>query len=77
MRKTVTITLEENDLGQIIDGLSCRLRTWETTERAMRGEDVGFEPIEDCNGEHEASRIAATYRRILSELERHLNMPAA
>lgn len=72
MSKTYLIRLEENDLGQILDGLKEREDSWRKTADYFRS---GFNPdnsfaIEECNGEHEADHIAEFYSRIIRDVER-------
>ncbi len=72
MSKTYLIRLEENDLGQILDGLKAREESWRKTADCFRS---GYNPddsfaIEECNDEHEADRIAEFYSRIIREVER-------
>ena len=72
MSKTSLIRLEENDLGQILEGLQAREESWRKTADYLRS---GYNPddsfaIEECNGEHEADQIAQFYSRIIRNLER-------
>ncbi len=72
MSKTYLIRMEENDLGQILDGLKAREESWrKTAEYFCSGfnadEDFVIEP---CNDEHEADRIAEFYSRIIRDVER-------
>ncbi len=71
MSKTYLIRLEENDLGQILDGLRAREESWRKTADYFRS---GYNPdgsfaIEACNDEYEADRIAEFYSRIIREVE--------
>ena len=70
--KTYLLRLNENDLGQILDGLHVREESWRKTADYFRS---GYNPdgafvLEDCNGEHEANQIALFYARIIRDLER-------
>jgi hypothetical protein len=72
MSKKCLLILDENDLGQIIEGLQLREESWRKTADYFRS---GYNPddsfvIEDCNGEHEANQIALFYARIIRNLER-------
>lgn len=72
MGKIYLIRLEENDLGQILDGLKAREDSWRKTADYFRSgynPDVSF-LIEECNDEHEADRIAQSYSRIIRGVER-------
>ena len=76
MSKTCLIRLEENGLGQILDGLKAREESWRMTADYFRSgyiRDDAFaieECIEECNDEHEADRIAEFYSRIIRDVER-------
>jgi hypothetical protein len=72
MGKSYLLRLEENDLGQILDGLMTREETWRTTAEYFRsGHNPDAPcPIEECGGEHEANQIALFYARIIRNLER-------
>jgi hypothetical protein len=64
--------LEENDFGQIIEGLQAREESWRKTAEYFRSgynADDSF-AIEECNDEHEADKIALFYSRIVRDLER-------
>jgi len=67
---TYLIRLEENDLGQILDGLHARAEAWEKTADYHR---TGVSPcnyvIEESNDANEAERIAAHYRAIIGKIE--------
>jgi hypothetical protein len=72
MNKIYFLRLDENDLGQIIEGLQAREETWRRSADYFRS---GYIPddsfvIEECNGEYEANQIALFYARILRNLER-------
>ena len=72
MSKTYMLRLEENDLGQILESLQAREKSWRKTADYFRS---GYNPddsfvIEPCNDEHEADRIAEFYSRIIRDLER-------
>jgi len=72
MSKIYFLRLDENDLGQIMEGLQAREESWRRTADYFRS---GYNPddsfvIEECNGEYEANQIALFYARILRNLER-------
>jgi hypothetical protein len=72
MSKTDLLRLDENDLGQIIEGLQAREESWRKTADYFRS---GYNPddsfaIEECKEEHEADKIAQFYSRIIRNLER-------
>ena len=71
----VTITLDKNDLGQILDGIRCRAEGYrKTQEYYLSGgyiEDDEF-IIFDCKDEHEAGAIALHYETIIANIEKQL-----
>lgn len=71
MSKTYHIQLEENDLGQILDGLREREKSWRRTADYIRSGGDGDDAfaIEECSDEHEAESIAKFYSRIIRDLE--------
>jgi hypothetical protein len=72
MKTSYLIRLEDNDLGQILDGLRAREESWRKTADYFRfGYSAdGASVIEECNDEHEAARIAEFYSRIIRDVER-------
>lgn len=72
MNKTYLIRLDDNDLGQILDGLKAREESWRKTAEYFRSGDSADDPfvIEECNDEYEADSIAEFYARIIRDLER-------
>ncbi|HEY5297953.1 MAG TPA: hypothetical protein VIK59_08500 [Verrucomicrobiae bacterium] len=77
MNKKVLFRLDDNDLGQILEGLRVREESWRKTAdyfRSGHNPDDSF-VIEECNGEHEADQIALFYSRIIRDLERQREQP--
>jgi hypothetical protein len=71
MSKTYLLQMDENDLGQIIDGLKVREESWRRTADFFEsGYSEELCAIEDCNDEHEAKQMALFYGRIIRNLER-------
>lgn len=72
MGKKYTFTLDENDVGQLLDGLSIRAESWEKTAEYLRD---GCMPegeifiIEECSEPTEADEIAGRYRSIIKRIE--------
>lgn len=72
MTITYRLELNENDLGQLMDGLEQRAESWERTADCLR---TGALPdgelflIEECSDPQEAAAIAAHYRSILRTLQ--------
>lgn len=72
MAKTYRIELDEDDWGQLLDGLEIRAESWKRTADYLRtGEmpDGGFFLIEDCNDEEEAEGLAARYDGIIENIK--------
>ena len=72
MSKTILLRLDDNDLGQILEGLQAREESWRRTADYFR---AGHNPgdsfvIEECSGEYEANQITLFYSRIIRDLER-------
>lgn len=66
MSKTYLIRLEENDLGQILDGLNVRAEAWERTAEYLRSGFIhGDYVVEECSKPEEADSIARHYRSLL------------
>jgi hypothetical protein len=72
MSRTYLIRLEENELGQILDGLRAREATWRATAQYQARGYLADDSIaiEACRDEAEATRIADFYTRIIHDLER-------
>lgn len=67
MGKQILIRIDEDDLGQVIDGLQVRADSWRATERYF---ETGHADsvIEDCNDAGEAQAIAEQYERIIGSM---------
>lgn len=71
MGKDCTFTLNENDVGQLLDGLAIRAESWDRTADYLRD---GSMPegeifiIEDCSEPTEAVAIAEHYRSIIKKI---------
>lgn len=68
--KKVTLNLDRNDVGQIMDCLCVRRDAWRYTQRYF---EEGFEEagrvIEECTDGDEARDIADCYERIIGEIK--------
>jgi hypothetical protein len=74
MGKTYTIRLEQNDVGQLLDGLRSRSAAWHDTAEYL---ESGYSPrddfiIEECNDAEEAHAIGAHYDRIITNIQEQL-----
>jgi hypothetical protein len=73
MSKTYLLRLEENDLGQILDGLEVRAESWERTAEYLRlGYLNGDYLVEECSKPEEADGIATHYRRLLHTIREQM-----
>ena len=71
MGNILTIRLEREDVGQLLDGLRCRLDAWRETAEYM---ETGYSArddfiIEECRDAEEAHKIAAHYARIIAAID--------
>ena len=68
MAKTYCITLNQIDLGQLLDGLELRAGSWERTANYLLYGDSGADDFfipEECHKPEEAFGIAEHYRSII------------
>ncbi len=72
-----TLRLDSNDIGQILDGLRCRLESWRATTAYLEsGQSTRDDFIaEECIDADEARAITGHYERIIRELETQLHPP--
>jgi hypothetical protein len=72
MAITYRMELNDLDLGQLLDGLEGRAKSWERTADYLRtetmAEDESF-TVEECSKPQEADAIAAHYRSIIRKIE--------
>lgn len=66
-----TIELDENDWGQIVDGLTCRAEQYEQTARCH---EAGFADgvIVEVRDAEEARSIAGCYQEIIEKIAEQL-----
>lgn len=79
MGKTYTIRLEQNDLGQLLDGLRSRSSAWHDTAEYL---ESGSSPrddfiVEECSDAEEARAIGDHYDRIITTIETQLKAQEA
>ena len=73
MSKTYLIRLEENDLGQLLEGLDVRAEAWERTADYLRSGYIdGDYVVEECSKPEEADGIATHYRRLLRTIREQM-----
>jgi len=75
MGNILTIRLDRDDVGQLLDGLRCRLVAWQGTAEYM---ETGYNGrndfiIEECGDAEEARKIAAHCARIIATIEAQVN----
>ena len=69
--RIVELSLNYNDLGQIIDGLSVRRDSWRNTQKYLEGHEVDC-LIEDCSDPEEARFLTDNYDRIIEAIKTKL-----
>ena len=67
----IMVVLDDNDWGQILDGLRCRAETYEETARYHEKGHAESE-IADVRDANEARELADLYRNIIGNIERML-----
>ena len=68
---TYQISLDDLEVGQIIDGLEVRAESWERTAEYLRTQKMPggeFFVVEECSKPEEADAIANTYRSIIAKI---------
>lgn len=76
MGRILTIRLERDDLGQLLDGLRCRSEAWHGTAQYLKSSETPRDDfiIEECRDAEEASSIAAHYDRIIATIESQISV---
>ena len=69
--KKFPVSLDERDWGQILDGLRCRLETYEETVRYYESGHAESE-IAEVRDVDEARSLAKTYRGLIHKIEKSL-----
>jgi hypothetical protein len=70
MSKTYVLQLDDNDVGQLLDGLETRAVAWsKTADYHHTGESPPDFIVEECNDADEANRIATYYRSIIAKIQ--------
>lgn len=65
------ITLDDLEIGQILDGLEIRAESWERTAEFLRTEKMSTDElfvVEECSKPEEADGIAESYRAIIAKI---------
>lgn len=71
MKEEVSIMLEKNDWGQVLDGLTCRAEQYELTAKYHDGDSVE-EAILEVRDAAEARDLAEEYRRLSEQIRGQL-----
>jgi len=77
--KDYTITLSENEVGQVLDGPIIRAENWDRTADFLRSGAMPGEAIfttEECSDPAEADAIASQSRLIINKIESQLEAQA-
>ena len=70
MEDFVTLRLSRLDAGQIIDGLTERMKVWKDTEEYLRTGCFDLDSfIEECSNPEEARSIAEYYEKIIDLIQ--------
>lgn len=75
MRTEISITLTQNEIGQVLDGLEVRADAWEKTAAYLQPDGVPEDQdfvIEECSSADEAEAIANQYRLIMRKIKSQL-----
>jgi len=73
MEKSVTLVLDKNDVGQILDALIERAEVWKKTADYLSGGSVDEEfVVEECRDEDEAREIAERYAAIIDSIRNQM-----
>jgi hypothetical protein len=74
MTHKVTLTLDDIDVGQMLEGLPERMADWRYTAKCLRGGPVDPDRnFLECSDAREAKSIADHYQRIIREVTRQCN----
>ncbi|MES2657707.1 MAG: hypothetical protein V4689_03760 [Verrucomicrobiota bacterium] len=77
MAKQYRIELDENDWGQLLDGLEIRAESWRSTAEYLRMGDMPNGElflIEECADEEEADGVAAHYEAIITNIQKQMEV---
>lgn len=71
MAQTCTLKLEQEDVRQILDALSERLRLWQDTAAYLRDEVIASDApvLADCAEASEADSVIQHYQGIIATIE--------
>jgi hypothetical protein len=75
MARKFTLSLDEFDIGQMLDGLQVRAQAWHNTAHYLRTGEAprDFFLCEECSDAHEAQTLAENYDQIIGEVEAQLS----
>lgn len=71
MEKLITLTLNDLDVGQVLDGLEQRRIVWQATAEYLENGSTDLSDcIEECSDADEAQAIANHYQEIIAKIKR-------
>jgi hypothetical protein len=72
MKKTIKLSLPDDFVGQMLDGLEVLAEDWKRTKEYLESGTVDIEggTIRECSNAHEAERIEEFYRAIIKEIRK-------
>jgi hypothetical protein len=75
MGKEFQIKIDGLDLGQVLDGLRARQKSWKNTAIFLRDDYFPGDAFvcEQCSDPDEAERIAIHYERIIRRIEQQID----
>lgn len=70
MARQIRLTLDDGDVGQIMDGLEVRAASWRKTFRFLASGEPPepFFVAEECSDANEAKKIAEHYERLIETI---------
>lgn len=67
----LTLTLDAQDVYQLLDGLENRLESWQKTLIYLKGGDVDI-VIEECSNKEEANSIIKHYEKLINNIKNQI-----
>lgn len=69
----VTLTLSRMDAGQIMDGLICRMESYQYTADVLSGDLAAENFIEEVSDVEEARTMVSIYSKLIDQIAAALN----
>jgi hypothetical protein len=72
--KQFTLTLSDDYVGQMLDGLEVHVEDWKRTKEYLESGTIDVEgpTIRECSSAHEAQRIEEFYKAIIKEIRKQV-----